>query len=128
MVLSIGLFFDVSATLSSSHRSFRASQSRSVNARYRMLRRHRSSDLTENFFENECSEKAHEVLRLSFHDAIAFSQSKGPSAGGGADGSMLFPDVEPNYAANNGIMDIVEELAPFLSSGKYASITAGDMI
>ncbi|KAF5363128.1 hypothetical protein D9757_011709 [Collybiopsis confluens] len=88
-----------------------------------------AKDLTENFFENECSEKAHEVLRLSFHDAIAFSQSKGPSAGGGADGSMLiFPNVEPNYAANNGIMDIVEELAPFLSSGKYASITAGDMI
>ncbi|KAF5391594.1 hypothetical protein D9757_002545 [Collybiopsis confluens] len=88
-----------------------------------------AKDLTENFFENECSEKAHEVLRLSFHDAIAFSQSKGPAAGGGADGSMLiFPDVEPNYAANNGIIDSVEDLSPFLSSGKYPSISAGDLI
>ncbi|KAF5370947.1 hypothetical protein D9757_009888 [Collybiopsis confluens] len=88
-----------------------------------------AKDLTENLFENECGEKAHEVLRLSFHDAIAFSQSKGPSAGGGADGSMLiFPDVEPNYAANNGIVDSVMDLAPFLGLGKYPNITAGDLI
>ncbi|KIK70405.1 hypothetical protein GYMLUDRAFT_148876 [Collybiopsis luxurians FD-317 M1] len=88
-----------------------------------------AKDLTENLFENECGETAHEVLRLSFHDAIAFSQSLGPSAGHGADGSMLiFPDVEPNYAANNGIADSVDDLAPFLASGKYPTISAGDMI
>jgi manganese peroxidase len=88
-----------------------------------------AKDLTENLFENECGETAHEVLRLSFHDAIAFSQSKGRSAGGGADGSMLiFPDVEPNFAANNGIIDSIEDLQPFLASGKFPTITAGDMI
>ncbi|KAE9403095.1 manganese peroxidase [Gymnopus androsaceus JB14] len=85
--------------------------------------------LTETLFENECGETAHEVLRLSFHDAIAFSQSLGPSAGGGADGSMLvFPDVEPNYAANLGISDSVNDLLPFLGSGQFPTITAGDMI
>ncbi|KAF5392548.1 hypothetical protein D9757_002179 [Collybiopsis confluens] len=88
-----------------------------------------AKDLAENLFENECGETAHEVLRLSFHDAIGFSQSLGHKAGGGADGSMLiFPDVEPNYAANNGISDSVDDLAPFLASGKYPTISAGDMI
>ncbi|KAE9389238.1 manganese peroxidase [Gymnopus androsaceus JB14] len=96
--------------------------------------------LTEQLFENECGETAHEVLRLSFHDAIAFSQSLGPSAqrpgsytyinsGGGADGSMLvFPNVEPNFAANLGISDSVNDLLPFLGSGQFPKITAGDMI
>ncbi|KAJ3759576.1 manganese peroxidase [Lentinula raphanica] len=88
-----------------------------------------AQDLTANLFENQCGETAHEVLRLSFHDAIAISQSLGPSAGGGADGSMLiFPDVEPNFAANLGISDSVNDLAPFLASGKFPTITAGDMI
>ncbi|KAF9064204.1 MnP, class II peroxidase, partial [Rhodocollybia butyracea] len=88
-----------------------------------------AQDLTETLFENQCGETAHEVLRLSFHDAIAFSQSQGPSAGGGADGSMLiFPDVEPNFVANLGIIDGVDDLLPFLASGKYPNITAGDMI
>ncbi|KAE9406781.1 manganese peroxidase [Gymnopus androsaceus JB14] len=83
--------------------------------------------LTEQLFENECGETAHEVLRLSFHDAIAFSQLEGPHAGGGADGSMLiFPTVEPNYAANLGIADSVNDLLPFL--GQFPTITAGDLI
>lgn len=51
------------------------------------------------------------------------------SSGGGADGSMLlFPDIEPLFAANNGIIDSVDALIPFLSSGKFPTITAGDMI
>ncbi|KAE9394243.1 manganese peroxidase [Gymnopus androsaceus JB14] len=80
-------------------------------------------------FDNECGETAHEVLRLSFHDAIAFSQSQGPAAGGGADGSMLvFPNVEPNFVANLGISDSVNDLLPFLSSGQFPNITAGDLI
>ncbi|KAE9406778.1 manganese peroxidase [Gymnopus androsaceus JB14] len=84
---------------------------------------------TEQLFENECGETAHEVLRLSFHDAIAFSQLLGPHAGGGADGSMLiFPDVEPNYAANLGIADSVNDLLPYLRSGQFPTITAGDLI
>ncbi|KAE9388738.1 manganese peroxidase [Gymnopus androsaceus JB14] len=85
--------------------------------------------LTEQLFENECGETAHEVLRLSFHDAIGFSQSLGPYAGGGADGSMLiYPNIEPNYPANAGINDSVADLLPFLSSGQFPTITAGDMI
>ncbi|KIK50682.1 hypothetical protein GYMLUDRAFT_182393 [Collybiopsis luxurians FD-317 M1] len=93
-----------------------------------------AQDLTENLFENECGETAHEVLHLSFrmckiYDAIAFSQSLGPSVRGGADGSMLiFPDVESNYATNLGISDSINDLAPFLASGKYPTISASDMI
>ncbi|KAE9394242.1 manganese peroxidase [Gymnopus androsaceus JB14] len=80
-------------------------------------------------FENECGETAHEVLRLSFHDAIAISQSQGPAAGGGADGSMLvFPNVEPNFHANAGISDSVSDLLPFMNSGQFPNITAGDLI
>lgn len=63
-------------------------------------------------FDSECSEDgkktmlfvfdavtdcivAHEALRLTFHDAIGFSMSGGPSQGTGADGSiMLFEDTE----------------------------------
>ena len=38
---------------------------------------------------------AHEALRLTFHDAIGFSKSGGPSQGTGADGSiMIFNDTE----------------------------------
>jgi cytochrome c peroxidase len=88
-----------------------------------------AQDLIENLFEGECGEKAHEVLRLSFHDAIAISQSQGPKAGGGADGSMLiFPDIEPNFTANAGIIGGVDDLLPFMSSGKYPTITAGDLV
>lgn len=50
-------------------------------------------------------------------------------SGGGADGSMLiFPDAEPSYPANAGIIDSVNDLIPFLSSGQFPTITAGDMI
>jgi manganese peroxidase len=39
-----------------------------------------AQDLQQTIFQNECGEDAHEVIRLTFHDAIAISQSKGPSA------------------------------------------------
>ncbi|KZT40748.1 manganese peroxidase isozyme 3 [Sistotremastrum suecicum HHB10207 ss-3] len=88
-----------------------------------------AKDLQENLFDNVCGEDVHEVLRLSFHDAIAISPSlakTGKFAGGGADGSMiLFPDVEPNFSANNGIDDSVDSLTPFLSNH---NVTAGDLI
>jgi len=87
-------------------------------------------DLQANLFDNQCGEDTHEALRLSFHDAIAFSsslKSQGQPAGGGADGSMLiFPDVEPNFAANNGISDSVQALLPFLAS--HSDVSAGDLI
>ncbi|KIJ56380.1 class II peroxidase [Sphaerobolus stellatus SS14] len=86
-------------------------------------------DLQTNLFENQCAEDAHEVVRLTFHDAISFStslKSQGKSAGGGADGSMIvFPDVEPNFPANNGISDSVDALTPFLATH---AVTAGDLI
>ncbi|KAF8530812.1 Mn-dependent peroxidase precursor [Gautieria morchelliformis] len=84
-------------------------------------------DLQTNLFGGNCGEDVHEALRLSFHDAIAFSKAQGPSVGGGADGSMLiFPDVEPNFAANAGISDSVTFLTPFLQ--RHNTITAGDLI
>lgn len=68
---------------------------------------------------------AHESLRLTFHDAIGFSQS-GTLKGTGADGSiMIFADIETNYAANNGIDDSVNDLKPFLT--KY-DVSAGKLI
>ncbi|KAJ6628624.1 manganese peroxidase [Mycena sp. CBHHK59/15] len=85
-----------------------------------------AKDLQETIFQNECGEDAHEAIRLTFHDAIAISQSLGPSAGGGADGSMLlFPTVEPNFEANNGIDDSVNNLIPFLAKHP---VSAGDLV
>ncbi|TDL24699.1 manganese peroxidase 2 [Rickenella mellea] len=83
-------------------------------------------DLQENLFDNTCGEDAvHEVLRLTFHDAIGFSES-GVLQGTGADGSMIiFDDIETAFAANNGIDDSVDALSPFLSTH---NVTAGDLI
>jgi hypothetical protein len=48
-------------------------------------------------------------------------------SGGGADGSMLlFPTVEPNFEANNGISDSVNNLIPFMQ--KHNTISAGDIV
>jgi catalase (peroxidase I) len=69
--------------------------------------------------------KVHEVLRLTFHDAIGFSRS-GKLKGTGADGSMIiFADIETNFHANNGIDDSVDSLKPFL---QRHLVTAGDLI
>ncbi|KAJ7094788.1 manganese peroxidase [Mycena epipterygia] len=85
-----------------------------------------AQDLQENIFQNECGEDSHEALRLTFHDAISISQKLGPSAGGGADGSMLlFPTVEPNFHANAGIDDSVNNLLPIFARH---SVSAGDLI
>ncbi|GJE87952.1 manganese peroxidase [Phanerochaete sordida] len=86
-----------------------------------------AQDLQETIFMNDCGEDAHEVIRLTFHDAIAISRSQGPTAGGGADGSMLlFPTVEPNFSANNGIDDSVNNLIPFMQ--KHNTISAADLV
>jgi len=82
-------------------------------------------DLQENLFDNTCGEDTHEVLRLTFHDAIGFSASHA-FQGTGADGSMIiFDDIETNFAANNGIDDSVDALSPFLATH---AVTAGDLI
>ena len=41
---------------------------------------------------------------------------------------LIFPNVEPNFAANLGISDSVNDLLPFMESGKHPTITAGDLI
>ncbi|KAJ7060143.1 putative versatile peroxidase [Mycena amicta] len=83
-------------------------------------------DIQTNLFDGgECGEEAHESLRLTFHDAIGFSPTKG---GGGADGSIFYFDpIETVFAANNGIDDIIDVQTPFIN--KYnATLTAGDFI
>ncbi|KAJ7882116.1 fungal versatile peroxidase from pleurotus Eryngii [Mycena leptocephala] len=82
------------------------------------------ADLQENLFDGgECGEEVHESLRLTFHDAIGFSPSKG---GGGADGSIItFDPIETAFPANNGIDDIIDAQTSLASFG---NISAGDFI
>lgn len=48
-------------------------------------------------------------------------------SGGGADGSMLlFPTIEPNFVANNGIDDSVNNLIPFMAL--HPTISAADIV
>ncbi|KAI0791884.1 manganese peroxidase 1 [Abortiporus biennis] len=75
-------------------------------------------DIQTNLFDGgECGEEVHESLRLTFHDAIGFSESavrEGKFGGGGADGSiMAFAEIETNFHANNGVDEIVEAQRPF---------------
>ncbi|CAK5263243.1 unnamed protein product [Mycena citricolor] len=83
-----------------------------------------AQDLQANIFQNICGEDSHEALRLTFHDAIAIKYTF--CSGGGADGSMLlFPTVEPNFGANNGIDDSVNNLIPILARH---NVSAGDLV
>ncbi|TBU22010.1 fungal versatile peroxidase from pleurotus Eryngii [Dichomitus squalens] len=86
----------------------------------------------EGLFEGgQCVEEAHESLRLTFHDAIAFSPTQGyvseltilfvpyllivivGHSGGGADGSIIaHSDEELKDPANNGVDEIIEKLRP----------------
>jgi len=81
-------------------------------------------DIQENLFDGgECGEEVHESLRLTFHDAIGFSPTKG---GGGADGSIItFDEIETVFHANGGIDDIVDVQKPFIAKH---NISAGDFI
>lgn len=87
-------------------------------------------DIQENLFDGgECGEEVHESLRLTFHDAIGFSEKltrEGKFGGGGADGSiMAFADIETNFHANNGVDEIVEAQRPFALAHK---VSFGDFI
>ncbi|KAI0347203.1 short manganese peroxidase [Trametopsis cervina] len=87
-------------------------------------------DIQANLFDGgECGEETHESLRLTFHDAIGFSESavrQGKFGGGGADGSiMAFAEIETNFHANNGVDDIVEAQRPFALKHK---VSFGDFI
>ncbi|KAI0077422.1 peroxidase MNP1 [Panus rudis PR-1116 ss-1] len=80
-------------------------------------------DIQQNLFHNECGEEAHESLRLTFHDAVAFGAGK---QGGGADGSIItFSDIETKFHANDGTDEIVALQKPFIAKH---NITAGDFI
>ncbi|KAJ7577804.1 manganese peroxidase 1 precursor [Mycena floridula] len=75
------------------------------------------------FDGGECGEEVHESLRLTFHDAMGFSPSKG---GGGADGSIIiFDEIETAFHANGGIDDIVDVQTPFIAR---SGLTPGDFI
>ncbi|KAF8904621.1 manganese peroxidase 3 [Mucidula mucida] len=78
-------------------------------------------DIQENLFDGgECGEEAHETLRLTFHDAIAFSPDLTAQ-----DGSIiLFPD-ELAFDANEAIDEIVELQKTFIA---HHDVTAGDFI
>nr|AFR44747.1 manganese peroxidase 2 [Volvariella volvacea] len=82
--------------------------------------------LQSEFFDGgECGEEAHESLRLTFHDAIGFSPTKG---GGGADGSiMVFGDIETNFHANGGVDEIVNAQKAFIAQHNI-TISPGDFI
>uniref|UniRef100_A0A0W0FW77 Peroxidase n=1 Tax=Moniliophthora roreri TaxID=221103 RepID=A0A0W0FW77_MONRR len=82
--------------------------------------------LQSDFFDGgECGEEVHESLRLTFHDAIAFSPTKG---GGGADGSIIvFSDIETVFHANNGIDEIVDAQKAFMQEHNI-TISPGDFI
>lgn len=87
-------------------------------------------DIQENLFDGaECGEEVHESLRLTFHDAIAFSPRltrQGKFGGGGADGSIItFSDIETPFHANGGIDEIVEIQKPFVAKW---NVTPGDFI
>ncbi|KAJ7879825.1 Mn peroxidase MNP3 [Mycena leptocephala] len=66
-------------------------------------------DILPNMFSNECGDDAHGALRLSFHDAIGFSRSKGEEA----------------RTANAGLDDPIETQIPFIQAH---NVTPGDFI
>ncbi|KAJ7716902.1 manganese peroxidase 2 [Mycena maculata] len=63
----------------------------------------------------ECGDAAHTALRVSFHDAIGFSNSDA-SMGTGADGSIfIFGETELSFSANLGIADAFNLEASFIN-------------
>ena len=86
-------------------------------------------DIQQNLFDGgKCGEEVHESLRLTFHDAVAFSpaaQARGEFGGGGADGSIvLFSDSETNFHANLGTDKIVALQKPIIARH---NISAADL-
>ncbi|KAI0753424.1 peroxidase MNP1 [Daedaleopsis nitida] len=86
-------------------------------------------DIVNNLFHNTCAEEAHESLRLTFHDAVAFSPAaaaRGEFGGGGADGSIVnFAEIETNFHANLGTDEIVALQKPIIARH---NISAADFI
>ncbi|OCH86796.1 hypothetical protein OBBRIDRAFT_806545, partial [Obba rivulosa] len=75
------------------------------------------AQLNDIVFGNDCGEdggQSHEAIRLTFRQYRGYKfTSVGPSGGTGADGSLLlFSTIEPEFHANNGIDDSVNNLLP----------------
>ncbi|OBZ76767.1 Versatile peroxidase VPL2 [Grifola frondosa] len=71
-------------------------------------------DIQQNLFEGgQCG--SHESLRLTFHDAIAFSPNltRHGQFGGGDGSIMAFAQIETATVANTGVDEIVELQRPF---------------
>ena len=83
-------------------------------------------DLQNNLFKNTCGERVREALRLTFHDSIAFSKTRG---GGGADGSIItFADTELQFAANGGNGGVEEFVATLTPFGPKHNVSPGDLV
>jgi hypothetical protein len=71
-----------------------------------------SKALTEEFteFDGTCNDAARAAIRLGFHDAGAWSQSKADEGFdfGGADGSLALFQDEIERPENNGLQDIIK--------------------
>ncbi|KAF8649475.1 hypothetical protein AX16_005778 [Volvariella volvacea WC 439] len=81
-------------------------------------------DIQAHLFDGgECGEDAHEALRLTFHDAFAYSPRH--HVYGGADGSVMAHESEQHHAANEGVRDIIHAERPYAL--KYG-VSFGDMI
>ncbi|KAJ6461928.1 manganese peroxidase 2 [Mycena vitilis] len=83
-------------------------------------------DIQQNMFQDDaCGDAAHTALRISFHDAIGFSNSD-PTMGTGADGSILiFAETELAFDANLGIADAFNLEASFVP---HHNISVADFI
>ncbi|KAJ6453706.1 manganese peroxidase 1 precursor [Mycena sanguinolenta] len=84
-------------------------------------------DIQANMFDldDPCGDAAHTALRVSFHDAIGFSNSDS-SFGTGADGSIfIFGETELSFDANLGIADAFNLEVPFITKH---NISVGDFI
>ncbi|KAF7377242.1 Peroxidase [Mycena sanguinolenta] len=74
-------------------------------------------DIQANMFDLDepCGDAAHTALRVAFHDAIGFSNTR-RSFGTGADGSIfIFAETELAFDANLGIADAFNLEAPFIA-------------
>jgi hypothetical protein len=81
-----------------------------------------SKDLTEEFteFDGTCNDAARAAIRLGFHDAGPWSQSKANEGFdfGGADGSLALFQDEIDRDENNGLQDIIKVAQAYQSKYK----------
>jgi hypothetical protein len=77
-----------------------------------------------------CNDMARAAIRLGFHDAGTWSSSLAANGQdfGGADGSIVLSGTEVNRAENNGLQDIIKQMAAWQKQyGKYG-VSMADLI